>query len=64
MKFACVDGPEFDGHDVDFDELLRRLGRFRDDEALAARRWSERCRLVQQAEAGASTRPPAPGAPA
>ena len=25
MKFACVDGPEFDGHQVDFDELLARL---------------------------------------
>jgi ferredoxin--NADP+ reductase len=24
MKFACVDGPEFDGHDVDFDELMMR----------------------------------------
>ena len=24
-KFACVDGPEFDGHQVDFDELMRRL---------------------------------------
>jgi ferredoxin/flavodoxin---NADP+ reductase len=25
MRFACVDGPEFDGHDVDFDELADRL---------------------------------------
>ena len=24
IKFACVDGPEFDGHEVDFDELVRR----------------------------------------
>jgi ferredoxin--NADP+ reductase len=24
-KFACVDGPEFDGHEVDFDELMARL---------------------------------------
>ncbi len=24
MKFACVDGPEFDGHWVDFDELIKR----------------------------------------
>ena len=28
-KFTCVDGPEFDGHKVDFDELRRRLGAFR-----------------------------------
>ncbi|MFC1477364.1 sulfide/dihydroorotate dehydrogenase-like FAD/NAD-binding protein [candidate division KSB1 bacterium] len=31
-KFACVDGPEFDGHDVDFDELLARLGAYRKQE--------------------------------
>ncbi|HEX2951695.1 MAG TPA: sulfide/dihydroorotate dehydrogenase-like FAD/NAD-binding protein [Armatimonadota bacterium] len=29
MKFACVDGPEFDGHLVDFDELRDRLGTYR-----------------------------------
>lgn len=23
-KFACVDGPDFDGHEVDFDEAMRR----------------------------------------
>lgn len=31
-KFACVDGPEFDGHEVDFMELRRRLGAFRKQE--------------------------------
>ena len=31
-KFACVDGPEFDGHLVDFAELRRRLGAFADQE--------------------------------
>ena len=31
-KFACVDGPEFDGHEVDFAELRRRLGAFRAQE--------------------------------
>lgn len=34
-RFACVDGPEFDGHLVDFSELIRRLGRYRADEKLA-----------------------------
>ena len=29
MRFACVDGPEFDGHGVDFDELSDRLGTYR-----------------------------------
>ena len=31
-KFACVDGPEFDGHKVDFDELMLRLQAYSDDE--------------------------------
>jgi glutamate synthase (NADPH/NADH) small chain len=28
-RFVCVDGPEFDGHEVDFDEMLKRLGAFK-----------------------------------
>jgi len=32
-KFACVDGPEFDGHLVDWDELLRRGAFYKDEEA-------------------------------
>ena len=32
-KFACVDGPEFDGHKVDFAELMSRNGMYRDREA-------------------------------
>src|SRR5574344_780773 len=31
-KFVCVDGPEFDGHQVDFDEMLKRMGAFREIE--------------------------------
>jgi ferredoxin--NADP+ reductase len=31
-QFACVDGPEFDGHQVDFDELMRRLQAYCEDE--------------------------------
>ncbi|SFV55185.1 hydrogenase, subunit gamma related protein [hydrothermal vent metagenome] len=31
-KFACVDGPEFDGHQVDFDGLMRRLGAYKVEE--------------------------------
>lgn len=31
-KFACVDGPEFDGHQVDFDELMLRLQAYGEDE--------------------------------
>ena len=32
-KFACVDGPEFNGYDVDFDEAMRRLGQYKTEEA-------------------------------
>lgn len=31
-KFVCVDGPEFDAHEVDFDELLMRLGAYQEEE--------------------------------
>ncbi|QTA91310.1 sulfide/dihydroorotate dehydrogenase-like FAD/NAD-binding protein [Desulfonema magnum] len=31
-KFACVDGPEFDGHEVDYDELAKRLQAYSEDE--------------------------------
>lgn len=44
MMFACVDGPEFDGHEVDFDDLMNRLRRFTEEEKLAVEKWSEQCR--------------------
>ncbi len=44
MKFACVDGPEFDGHKVDFDDLMNRLGRFKEDEKLAVEKWTASCK--------------------
>ncbi len=34
-KFACVDGPDFDGHEVDFDEAMHRGGMYREFEAHA-----------------------------
>ncbi len=34
-KFACVDGPEFDAHQVDFDELIKRLRMYKSEEKLA-----------------------------
>ncbi len=40
-KFACVDGPEFDGHQVDFDELTKRLRIYLDDEKRAMQILSE-----------------------
>jgi len=46
-KFVCVDGPEFDGHQVDFGELLKRADMYRREEHRAL--WDHECRL-QEAE--------------
>ena len=35
-RFACVEGPEFDGYEVDFDEAMRRQGQYRAEEAAAS----------------------------
>ena len=35
-KFVCVDVPEFDGHQVDFDQMIQRLGSYREQERIAA----------------------------
>ncbi|MHC1594881.1 MAG: sulfide/dihydroorotate dehydrogenase-like FAD/NAD-binding protein [Methanotrichaceae archaeon] len=42
-KFACVDGPEFDGHKVDFDQLMQRLQAYRQEEIQSLE--AHRCRL-------------------
>ena len=34
VKFACVDGPDFDGHSVDYNDLMRRAKKFQSEEAL------------------------------
>ena len=44
-KFVCVDGPEFDGHQVDFNEMLKRMGAFKKEEA------QEMCHLEKDFEA-------------
>lgn len=41
VKFACVDGPDFDGHLVDFDSAMKRLGMYKEEE-------SHSCRLREQ----------------
>lgn len=40
VYMACVDGPEFDGHQVDFNDLMSRLGRFKPQEKEALERWA------------------------
>ncbi len=39
IKFACVDGPDFDAHQVDFDELMSRLVEYRPEEKIALDRY-------------------------
>lgn len=41
IKFACVDGPEFDGHLVDFDEAMRRQNMYKTEEGRAMLRKSD-----------------------
>lgn len=43
-KFVCVDGPEFDGHQVDFDNMMLRLGAYKDKEQEEA----HKCKLEEQ----------------
>ena len=41
IKFACVDGPEFDGHKVDFDNLMLRNRRFLEEEEHSCKLWEK-----------------------
>lgn len=43
--FACVDGPEFDGHLVDFDELSKRLEAYKEEEKRAYEKFLHECKL-------------------
>ncbi len=47
VRFACVDGPEFDGYEVDFDEAMRRGAMYRDFERHA---YEESCNLIKKGE--------------
>jgi homotetrameric NADPH-dependent glutamate synthase len=48
VKFACVDGPDFDGHLVDFKELHARQKRFKSQESEASEHFSHVCNLEKQ----------------
>jgi ferredoxin--NADP+ reductase len=54
IKFACVDGPEFDGHKVDFDELMARLAIYKAEEKEALEYYYSKagCRLDSTLEGG------------
>jgi ferredoxin/flavodoxin---NADP+ reductase len=46
-QFACVDGPEFDGHQVDFDELSLRLQSYKEEEVRAFDMYTKQCKAAQ-----------------
>jgi ferredoxin--NADP+ reductase len=46
-RFACVDGPEFDAHKVDWYTLLARQRYYLDEEKQAVERWKHQCRLQE-----------------
>jgi glutamate synthase (NADPH) small chain len=48
IKFACVDGPDFDGHQVDFKELMLRQKRFKGEESKASSDYAHVCHVEQQ----------------
>ena len=45
MKFACVDGPDFDGHSVDFDEAMKRGGQYKEWEK---HKYEKTCNLLNK----------------
>jgi ferredoxin--NADP+ reductase len=49
-KFACVDGPDFNAFEVDFDEAMSRLGEYKPFEQSARQKFDEHCNLLKQAE--------------
>ena len=51
-RFVCVDGPEFDGHKVDWDNLLTRKHFYHEEERLANDRWQHKCNLEKETTGG------------
>jgi len=54
IYFACVDGPDVDGHMVDFDNLLKRSSRFVDQEKESLRRYDHECKALEKFQSGES----------
>jgi glutamate synthase (NADPH) small chain len=48
VRFACVDGPDFDGHQVDFGELHARQRRFKSEESRASEDYAHVCSIERQ----------------
>ena len=48
IYFACVDGPDVDGHIVDFDNLLKRANRFSDQEKISLEQFEHGCKALNK----------------
>jgi len=60
-KYVCVDGPEFDGHGVDFDGMMRRQAMYKPEEAASLERYRENdpsCQMQASAAAAVSEAAP------
>ena len=62
-RFVCVDGPEFDAHAVDFDELLSRLRSYRAEEAIAYEQYRQQAQPLTAKERTAIPRVKMPELP-
>ena len=51
-KFVCVDGPEFDAHQVDWDEVMLRNSRFKVEEDASTTKYEESCKAVKKFQEG------------
>ncbi len=47
-RFTCVDGPEFDAHQIDFDEMLMRMGAYRNEEKQAFDHYVHQCQCQKE----------------
>ncbi len=63
-RFVCVDGPEFDAHQVDFDELLSRLRSYKPEEAVAYEQYKQSVQPLTAKERAALPRVKMPELPA
>jgi ferredoxin--NADP+ reductase len=52
IYFACVDGPDVDGHMVDFDNLLKRSSRFLEEEKQSLERYDCECKALNKFQSG------------
>jgi len=50
VRFTCSDGPVFDGHLVDFKELMSRQNRFLEEERIASERFIQMCRKIERCD--------------